>query len=243
MSIVPFKALSKTTSFRACALAASVAAISLACAAPASANSLDLGTAGDYAVVDTGGSTFGWNVPVTGDMLLGNGVTANFAGGASITGRIYYDSTTLGQSTFTQVAGCNPASNCSTQVSTSVTNAAITSADNVANYAAGLTANDTFTNINFCDDFFRRRRTDRGRRCQHSERGDNDLGRRERHLRNKCFRTVYDQRQHDPERRRDCLGYFVEFHRNWRSHRVSDVRRELQREVLSVRNLSGNQRW
>ena len=113
-------------------------------AAPASANMLDLGTAADYAVVDLGnGTSFGWNVPVTGNMLLGNGVTANFAGGASITGTVSYDSTTQGQGTFNQVNAAGGF----TQVGTSVTNAALTSADNVANYAAGLTANETFGNI------------------------------------------------------------------------------------------------
>lgn len=154
MSRFQIQGLLTRTGRRACLLAASVAAISLTCAAPASANGLDLGTAGDYAVVDLGnGTTFGWNVPVTGNMLIGNGVTAGFAGGASITGRIYYDSTTQGQSTFTQVTGCNPASNCSTQVSGSVTGDALTSANNVANYAAGLAANLTFGTINSATTF------------------------------------------------------------------------------------------
>lgn len=117
-------------------------------AAPASAAGLDLGTAANYAVMDTGATTFGWNVPVTGDMLLGNDVTANFAGGASITGTVYYDSTTQGQSTFSQVS---PGT--FQQVSTSVVNAAIASANAVANYAAGLTANLTFGSINSATTF------------------------------------------------------------------------------------------
>ncbi len=150
MSQFHIQALSKRLGLHTCLMAASVAAFGLTCAAPAFADNLDLGTAADYAVVDLGnGTTFGWNVPVTGNMLLGNGVTANFAGGAAITGTVSYDSSTQGQSTFSQVVAGGGFS----AVNGTVTAAALASADAVANYAAGLAANETFGTINGATSF------------------------------------------------------------------------------------------
>jgi hypothetical protein len=137
-----------STGLRAGLLAAAVAAISLSWTAPASADCLCLGTAANYAVVDLGdGTTFGWNnTPVTGNMLLGNGVTANFSGGAADTGTVYYDSSTLGQSTFSQATATGGFSEVSgPSGSGTVTGAALASANGTASYVAGLTAYQTYT--------------------------------------------------------------------------------------------------
>jgi hypothetical protein len=104
---------------------------------------LNLGTAADYAVVALGnGATVALNSgPNAGDFLLGNGVTANFAGGGNggINGTLFFDPTTGGQNTFSKlqnppvtmlVSGPIPA--------TSETGAALASANQVAAFAAGL---------------------------------------------------------------------------------------------------------
>jgi hypothetical protein len=109
---------------------------------PSLANGLDLGFLTNYAVVDLGsGTTFGWNVPVTGNMLLGNSVTANFAGGASLSGTLTTDSTVQGTGTFSHISPSPTMSS----VSTTVTQADLATAQAVSTYAAGLTPNQTFT--------------------------------------------------------------------------------------------------
>lgn len=115
----------------------------------ASADSLDLGTLANYALVDLGnGTTLGQNSgPVAGNELLGNGVTANFSGGnnGGLTngGILYYDSTVHGQNTFSMLQ--NPPT--TSEVSTTVTNTALSKAQSVSSYAAGLTATQNYSDI------------------------------------------------------------------------------------------------
>lgn len=105
------------------------------------------GTAADYALVDLGnGTTLGMNSgPLNGSVLLGNGVNAAFSGGGNgqITGTLFYDSTVTGTNTFSQLQTPPTTS----LVSTLVTDAALTSANSVAAFAAGLHATQTFGNI------------------------------------------------------------------------------------------------
>src|ERR1700761_5544609 len=86
------------------------------------ADTLNLGTLTNYALVDLGtGDTISVNSgPISGNVLLGGGVKAAFSGGnnGQITGTLYYDNTVTGTNTFSQL---NTAPNVS-QVSTSVTN-------------------------------------------------------------------------------------------------------------------------
>ena len=102
----------------------------------AQAGSLDLGVAGNYAVVGLGnGKTIGQNSgPVSGSELLGHGINANFSGGGSIAGTLYYDSTVTGTNTFTQF---NPDPVTAT-VSTSLTDSAFNSAVAVSANAQAL---------------------------------------------------------------------------------------------------------
>lgn len=122
-------------------------------AAPAAADGLNLGTAGNYAIVDLGkGTTLGLNTgPINGSVLLGNGVNAAFAGGnnGQITGTLFYDSTVTGTNTFSQLQ--TPPT--TMLVSTSVTNAALTSANNVAAFAASLAPTHTFGTISSATTF------------------------------------------------------------------------------------------
>jgi hypothetical protein len=117
-------------------------------AMPVSASSLNLGDLANYAVVDLGsGFTIGQNSgPVTGNELLGNGVTAAFSGGnnGQITGTLYYDNTVKGTNTFSQLS-VPPTT---VQVPTSVTSAALSTAQSVSSYAASLAATQTFGTIN-----------------------------------------------------------------------------------------------
>jgi hypothetical protein len=117
----------------------------IAAATPASADMLNLGPAADYALVALGsGKTIGQNSgPVAGDELLGNGIKAAFAGGGSITGTLFFDISVTGTGTFTQF---NP-DPVTSLVSTSVTNAALTAAQNVSNYASSLVATQTFGSL------------------------------------------------------------------------------------------------
>jgi hypothetical protein len=101
--------------------------------------------AAGYAIVDESSKgTLGMNVPITGNVLLGQNVTANFAGGASISGTLFYDSTVKGTSTFSQIKPTPT----ETKGSTSLTSTVAADAAEVSNYAASLTATKTFaTNI------------------------------------------------------------------------------------------------
>jgi hypothetical protein len=116
-------------------------------ALPVSASSLDLGVLANFTVVDLGsGTTIGQNSgPVTGNELLGNGVTAAFSGGGGgqITGTLFFDSTVKNTNTFSQL---NTAPT-TAPVSTTFTSAALGIAQGVSSTAAGLTATQTFGTI------------------------------------------------------------------------------------------------
>jgi hypothetical protein len=123
------------------------AAAALAASLPAGATGLNLGILTNYALVDlASGKTLGLNSgPIAGNVLLGNGVTAAFAGGnnGQITGTLSYDSTVQGTNTFSQLQNAPNTA----LVSTSVTSDAFSYAQAVSNYAASLTATQTYGNI------------------------------------------------------------------------------------------------
>ena len=115
---------------------------------PTLVDSLNLGLFADYALIDLGnGTTLGWNSgPENGNVLVGNGVTVSTSGGTNggLNGNtLFYDSTTI----------CNPGP-CSTKppgsglqnppttqlVPGSTTQAALTTAQNVSNFATNLAA-------------------------------------------------------------------------------------------------------
>jgi hypothetical protein len=124
------------------------AAVAVATATSAKADPLNLGILTNYALVDLGsGTTLGQNSgPVAGNELLGNSVKAAFAGGnnGQINGTLYYDSTVTGTNTFSQLQNAPTTS----LVSTSVTSQAFSYAQAASNYAASLTATQTYGNIN-----------------------------------------------------------------------------------------------
>ena len=108
----------------------------------ATGTSLDLGIDTNYAFIDLGATTLGWNSgPIAGNVLFGQGLTAHLSGGnnGGITngGVLYYDSTAL-------ISGSlqNPVTK--VLVPTSITNTALTDAQNVSSYASSLPANQTF---------------------------------------------------------------------------------------------------
>lgn len=112
---------------------------------PAEETGLNLGTDTNYGFVDLGSTTLGWNSgPIAGNVLFGQGLTANLSGGnnGGLTngGVLYYDNTTT-------ISGSlqNPVTEA--LVPTTSTLAALTSAQNVSAYAASLTATQTFGNI------------------------------------------------------------------------------------------------
>jgi hypothetical protein len=113
---------------------------------PAQQAGLDLGMDNNYAFIDLGATTLGWNSgPIGGNVLFGMGLQANLSGGnnGGLTngGVLYYDSSTT-------ISGSlqNPVTE--TQVPGSTTQAAATVAKNVSDYAASLSATQTFTTIN-----------------------------------------------------------------------------------------------
>jgi hypothetical protein len=128
-------------------LAATTAVALMSGAAAQAATSLNLGTAGNFALVDlANGKTLGMNSgPLAGNVLLGNGVKAAFSGGGGgrITGVLDYDSTVTGTNTFSQLATAPTTA----LVSTTVTTEALNDANGVASYIEGLTATQTFGNI------------------------------------------------------------------------------------------------
>jgi hypothetical protein len=135
------------TKIRSLALLSAIAGLAFV-AAPAQASTplaLDLGTAGDYSVVALGSGISLNSGPIAGNVLLGDGVNAAFSGGnnGSIGGKLYYDNTVTGTNTFGQLQNA-PATQL---VSTSVTNAALNSANTVGTNAAGMAATQTFGNI------------------------------------------------------------------------------------------------
>ena len=130
-----------------------IASTLILAAIPAKADVLTLGTLTNYALVDLGtGDTISINSgPISGNVLLGGGVKAAFSGGnnGQITGTLYYDSTVTGTNTFGQLQNAPTTS----QVSTSVTSQAFSYAQAASNYAAGLTATQTYTNISSATTF------------------------------------------------------------------------------------------
>ena len=112
---------------------------------PAQQAGLDLGVAGNYAFVDLGASTLGWNSgPIDGDVLLGMGVHAQLSGGNDgglTSGHVVYHDPTAVISGNLQ----NPIT--MTAVANSVSQSVATAAQNVSNYASSLTATQTFGTI------------------------------------------------------------------------------------------------
>jgi hypothetical protein len=113
---------------------------------PAQQAGLDLGIDTNYAFIDLGATTLGWNSgPIGGSVLFGMGLKANLSGGnnggLSNGGILYHDSTTT-------IGGNLQNSVTQMQVSNSTTQAAATAAENVSNYAASLAATQNFTTIN-----------------------------------------------------------------------------------------------
>jgi hypothetical protein len=112
---------------------------------PAQQAGLDLGSDRDYAFIDLGATTLGWNSgPITGSVLFGQGLKVSMSGGnnggLSNGGTLFYDgSTTLSGNLQ------NPPSR--SLVDSSVTETAATLAENVSSYASSLTPTQTFTNI------------------------------------------------------------------------------------------------
>ncbi|MGH8092736.1 MAG: PEP-CTERM sorting domain-containing protein [Chthoniobacterales bacterium] len=120
-------------------------AVLVARPAAADLSGLDLGPAANYALVDLGNTTLGWNSgPIAGSVLLGLGLTANLSGGnnGGLTngGILYYDNTTTINGSLQ-----NPPPE--VLVPTTTTNAVLTAAQNVSNYATSLAATQTFGNI------------------------------------------------------------------------------------------------
>jgi hypothetical protein len=115
-------------------------------ALPAGATGLDLGINRNYAFVDLGNTTLGWNSgPIAGSVLFGQGLTANLSGGnnGGLTngGTVDHDSTAT-------ISGSlqNPVT--LVLVPGTTTQSALTSAMAVSAYASSLGATQTFTNIN-----------------------------------------------------------------------------------------------
>jgi hypothetical protein len=105
---------------------------------------LNLGIDAYYALIDLGQTNLTWNSgPITGNVLLGQGLKAQLAGGnnGGASGTVQYDPTT-------RMNGSQQNSIETLPIPTSVTSAALTAAQNVSNYAAALPATQTFGNIN-----------------------------------------------------------------------------------------------
>jgi PEP-CTERM motif len=107
---------------------------------------LDLGTDNNFAFIDLGATTLGWNSgPVAGNVLFGLGLQANLSGGnnggISNGGVLSHDSSAV-------ISGAlqNPITQ--TLVSNTITQNAATIAQNVSSFASSLTPTQTFTTIN-----------------------------------------------------------------------------------------------
>ena len=81
------------------------AAIGLCSLVVSASGQIDLGAAGEYAVVSTGEKLRLNSGPNIGDFLVGQGVQASFSGGGDgqILGTLFFDSTVTGTSTFDQL--------------------------------------------------------------------------------------------------------------------------------------------
>ena len=107
---------------------------------------LDLGMDNNFAFIDLGATTLGWNSgPIAGNVLFGLGLHANLSGGnnGGLTngGVLFHDSSAI-------ISGSlqNPVTE--TLVPTTTTQAAATIAQNVSSFASSLAATQTFTTIN-----------------------------------------------------------------------------------------------
>jgi len=130
-------------------MALSIALASLPAAAqltPGQNAGLNLAIDTNYAFVDLGATTLGWNSgPIAGNVLLGQGVKANLSGGnnGGLTngGVVNFDSTAT-------ISGSlqNPITE--VPVSTSFTATALADAQNVSSYASSLSPTQTFSTIN-----------------------------------------------------------------------------------------------
>jgi hypothetical protein len=117
---------------------------------PAQKAGLNLGSDLNYAFIDLGATTLGWNSgPIAGSALFGQGVTVQTSGGnnGGLTngGKLYLDSTTVCSPSPCGSGLQNPTTNVA--VSTSATSSAVTLAQNVSTYASSLTATQTFTKL------------------------------------------------------------------------------------------------
>jgi len=124
-----------------------VAALAGLMGLPSFAAGLDTGNLAGYGIVSIGsGSSLTINSgPITGNILVGDGSTVSTSGGGSgqIVGSIYDDGS-VPQSAFSHLQ--TPATSGQFQsVSKAYEDAAITSAKQLSDYAASLTANQTFT--------------------------------------------------------------------------------------------------
>jgi len=137
----------------ACAYLAVMALCAVLFAVPASANGLtaaeaaglNLGIDANYVFVDLGSTTLGWNSgPEAGSVLFGLGLNAMLSGGnnggLSNGGEIFYDSSVT-------LSGTLQNQPPTVLVPTSTTMTALTDAQNVAAYAKGLLATQTFADI------------------------------------------------------------------------------------------------
>src|ERR1700726_1139471 len=107
---------------------------------------LDLGMDNNFAFIDLGATTLGWNSgPIAGNVLFGLGLHANLSGGnnGGLTngGVLFHDSSAI-------ISGSlqNPVTE--TLVPTTTTQDAATIAQNVSSFASSLAATQTFTTIN-----------------------------------------------------------------------------------------------
>ncbi|MBL0926366.1 MAG: hypothetical protein IBJ11_01780 [Phycisphaerales bacterium] len=127
-------------------LCASACVVVAGLASTAQAAIVNLGTAGNYAVVATGTGISMNSGPNVGDVLLGQGINASFSGGGNgaITGVLYYDSTVTGTNTFNQLQTPPTIQ----QVATSVTLTAENDAIAASIAAQNLTPTQTFGAIN-----------------------------------------------------------------------------------------------
>jgi hypothetical protein len=107
---------------------------------------LDLGMDNNFAFIDLGATTLGWNSgPIAGNVLFGLGLHANLSGGnnGGLTngGVLFHDSSAI-------ISGSlqNPVTE--TLVPSTTTQDAATIAQNVSNFASSLAATQTFTTIN-----------------------------------------------------------------------------------------------
>ena len=106
---------------------------------------LDLGMDNNFAFIDLGATTLGWNSgPIAGNVLFGLGLHANLSGGnnGGLTngGVLFHDSSAV-------ISGSlqNPVTE--TLVPTTTTQDAATIAQNVSSFASSLAATQTFTTI------------------------------------------------------------------------------------------------